>query len=184
MTRQATRTQLRKAAAPIWHTIYRHPFLVEVGRGILPREKFRFFITRDYLYLKEFTRVLCLGGAKARDLDTMNLFAQHPPPARRRPRREFGRARRCRPPLLLDLPGVGRRLRKRIPKHPLFARWIRAYAAPQFRHLVNEQLSLVDRLGRDASPREREQMTNHFVTSSRYERLFWDQAYRLAEWPL
>lgn len=40
------------------------------------------------------------------------------------------------------------------------------------------------RLGRDASPREREQMTNHFVTSSRYERLFWDQAYRLAEWPL
>lgn len=182
MTRQATRTQLRKAAAPIWHTIYRHPFLAEVGRGILPREKFRFFITQDYLYLKEFTRVLCLGGAKARDLDTMNLFAQHPPPARRRPRREFGRARRCRPPLLLDLPGGGEAAPQANPEasplRPLDP------GLCQFRHLVNEQLSLVDRLGRDASPREREQMTNHFVTSSRYERLFWDQAYRLAEWPL
>ena len=40
------------------------------------------------------------------------------------------------------------------------------------------------RTGREASPRERERMRNHFVLSSRYEYLFWfwDQAYRLAPW--
>ena len=77
---------------------------------------------------------------------------------------------------------VGRRLLRRIPREPLYARWIRAYAAPQFSRLVDDQLRLVDRLGREASPRERERMRNLFVLSSRYEYLFWDQAYRLAPW--
>jgi thiaminase/transcriptional activator TenA len=78
---------------------------------------------------------------------------------------------------------VGKRLLRRIPKDPLYARWIRAYAAPQFARLVEEQLRLVDRLGREASAGERERMTSHFILSSRYEHLFWDQAYRLAGWP-
>ncbi len=222
MARQATRTDLRRAATPIWEAIYRHPFVVEVGRGTLPREKFRFFISQDYLYLKEFTRVLCLGGAKARDLDTMQLFALHahntvlveravhtafarrlgltarqleaasPAPvtlAYTRHLLAIAHAGSLAELVAAVLPcywiyqEVGKRLLSRIPKDFLYARWIRAYAAPQFARLVNEQLRLADRLGQEASPAERERMTNHFVLSSRYEYLFWDQAYRLARWP-
>lgn len=222
MAGRAIRNELRSAAAPIWQAIYRHPFIVEMGQGILPKEKFRFFISQDYLYLKEFTRVLCLGGAKARDLDTMQLFALHahntvlveramhtvfarrlglsarqletttPGPvtvAYTRHLLSVAHAGSLAELVAAVLPcywiyqEVGKRLRHRIPKDPLYARWIRAYAAPQFARLVSEQLRLVDRLGRDASPGERERMTHHFVLSSRYEYLFWEQAYRLQGWP-
>jgi len=222
MARQEIRTDLRSAAAPIWQAIYRHPFVMEVGRGILPKEKFRFFISQDYLYLKEFTRVLCLGGAKARELDVMDLFALHahntvlveramhagfarrlgltarqleattPAPvtvAYTRHLLAVAHAGSLAELVAAVLPcywtyeEVGKRLLRRMPKDPLYARWIRAYAAPQFARLVDEQLRLVDRLGREVSPGERERMRNHFVLSSRYEYLFWDQAYRLVGWP-
>lgn len=49
---------------------------------------------------------------------------------------------------------------------------------------VVEQLTLVDRLGRAVGEAERERMREHFVTSSRYEYLFWNQAWKLEEWPL
>ncbi len=222
MARQAIRTELRSAAAPIWQAIYRHPFVVEMGRGILAKEQFRFFISQDYLYLKEFARVLCLGGAKARELDVVDLFALHAHNAvmvERAMHAGFARrlgltARQLEAtapapvtvaytrhllavahagslaelvaavlPCYWIYEAVGKRLLRRMPKDPLYARWIRAYAAPQFARLVDEQLRLADRLGREVSPGERERMRNHFVLSSRYEYLFWDQAYRLLGWP-
>ncbi len=48
---------------------------------------------------------------------------------------------------------------------------------------MHEQLRLVDQLGREASPGEGEQMTSHFMVSSRYESVLGDQAYRLVGWP-
>src|SRR3990172_10861725 len=71
------RQALRRAAAPMWQAIFRHPFIVEIGAGTLPREKFTFFICQDSLYLRDFARVLCLGGAKAQDRERMDLFARH-----------------------------------------------------------------------------------------------------------
>src|SRR4029450_1956034 len=35
------------------------------------------FIRQDYVYLFEFARVLCVGGSKAEDLDTLEMFAKH-----------------------------------------------------------------------------------------------------------
>lgn len=217
------RRELQQAAAAIWQAIYRHPFVVEVGRGTLSRDRFRFFICQDYLYLKEFTRVLCLGGAKARELPLMDLFALHahntvlveramhaifaqrlgltargleattPAPvtvAYTRHLLAVANAGSLAELVAAVLPcywiyrEVGKRLlRRRLPKDPLYARWIRAYAAQEFARLVDDQLRLVDRLGREAAPGERRRMTEHFLLSSRYEYLFWDQAYRLAQWP-
>jgi len=39
-------------------------------------------------------------------------------------------------------------------------------------------------IGAAAGSREKKLMTEHFVLSSRYEFMFWDQAYRLESWPL
>lgn len=68
---------LRQQTAGIWQAIYTHPFVLEVGQGTLARPAFEFFIRQDYLYLKEFARVLCLGGAKADTLDTLAMFTEH-----------------------------------------------------------------------------------------------------------
>ena len=69
--------RLRQQTAAIWQAIYTHPFVQEVGQGTLARAAFEFFIRQDYLYLKDFARVLCLGGAKADDLETLAMFTEH-----------------------------------------------------------------------------------------------------------
>ena len=69
--------QLRQQTTPIWEAIYAHPFVQEIGQGVLARPAFTYFIRQDYLYLQEFARVLCLGGSQADSLDTLAMFAEH-----------------------------------------------------------------------------------------------------------
>ena len=68
---------LKDAAQPIWEAILAHPYLKELGAGTLPHDRFLYFIRQDYLYLFEFARVLCAGGSRAEDLDTLEMFAKH-----------------------------------------------------------------------------------------------------------
>lgn len=66
---------LRAAADAIWEAQHRHPFVRGIGDGTLGRERFRFWIRQDYLFLVEYSRVLALAIARAPDLDTMRRFA-------------------------------------------------------------------------------------------------------------
>ena len=45
-------------------------------------------------------------------------------------------------------------------------------------------LDCVDRLAADIKPAERAAMTRHFVTTSRYEWMFWDMGLRRESWPI
>ncbi|MGL4951349.1 MAG: thiaminase II, partial [Mycoplasma sp.] len=42
--------------------------------GTLDKEKFKFYIIQDYLYLQDYIRVFAIGVAKAKTLETMKLF--------------------------------------------------------------------------------------------------------------
>jgi thiaminase/transcriptional activator TenA len=80
---------------------------------------------------------------------------------------------------------VGKRLYKDRPRKPkIYREWIETYAGEAFWHPVREQIHLADRLGAAASAREKKLMAEHFMLSSRYEFLFWEQAYRLESWPV
>lgn len=80
---------------------------------------------------------------------------------------------------------VGRRLYKRRPRKPqIYRAWIETYAGETFWHPVREQIQLMDKLGAAASSREKKVMAGNFVLSSRYEFMFWEQAYRLESWPV
>lgn len=68
---------LQHQTTRIWDAIYQHPFVQEVGQGTLARAAFTFFLRQDYLYLKDFARVLCLAAAKTVDLDTLAMFTEH-----------------------------------------------------------------------------------------------------------
>ena len=52
-----------------------HPFVTGVGDGTLPVEKFRYYVTQDYAYLIDYSRVLALASARAPRLDDMSWFA-------------------------------------------------------------------------------------------------------------
>lgn len=67
MTSQPLFTQLRTDAAPAWTRYTRHPFVLALGDGTLPREKFQAFLIQDYLFLVEYARAHMLLAYK---LDT------------------------------------------------------------------------------------------------------------------
>jgi len=80
---------------------------------------------------------------------------------------------------------VGRRMYRNRPRRPkIYRQWIETYASEGFWTPVREQIQLMDRLGAAASGSERKRMTAHFMLSSRYEFMFWDQAYRMESWPV
>jgi hypothetical protein len=48
---------LRALAAPIWKAQLHHPFVVALGKGTLPLQKFRYYILQDARYLEELAKV-------------------------------------------------------------------------------------------------------------------------------
>ena len=80
---------------------------------------------------------------------------------------------------------IGRRLYRNRPRKPkIYRQWIETYASEAFWQPVREQIQLMDRLGAAANSSEKKLMTAHFILSSRYEFMFWEQAYRLESWPV
>lgn len=71
----ATSAWLWQEAQPIFARILDHPFVRGLGDGSLPREKFRFYLCQDYVYLIAYCRVFALAAAKADDLETMRMFS-------------------------------------------------------------------------------------------------------------
>lgn len=73
----STVKRLLSAASDIWESYNRHPFVKGIEDGTLDREKFRFYIIQDYLYLEDYAKTFAVGVAKAKSLRTANLFAKY-----------------------------------------------------------------------------------------------------------
>ncbi|MBR5312442.1 MAG: thiaminase II [Clostridia bacterium] len=74
-----TTEKLLAAAAEIWKCYHGHPFVQGIKNGTLDKEKFRFYIIQDYLYLEDYAKTFAVGVAKAKSLRTANLFAKYIP---------------------------------------------------------------------------------------------------------
>jgi len=68
--------ELRDQSDRIWAGLHAHPFLSELGRGMLPLEKFRFFVEQDILYLPDFARCIATGAAKSATEAELGFFAK------------------------------------------------------------------------------------------------------------
>ena len=69
--------RLMAAVEELWVEYNRHPFIKGLENGNLDRDKFKYYIIQDYLYLLEYAKVFGIGIAKAKSLDTMRLFASY-----------------------------------------------------------------------------------------------------------
>jgi thiaminase/transcriptional activator TenA len=79
---------------------------------------------------------------------------------------------------------VGKALMSRGSPDPLYRRWIETYGAEEFGELVQAVLRLTDQLAETSTAEMRHSMKQHFVTTSRYEWMFWDMGYRREQWPV
>lgn len=67
--------ELHAAAGPLWAEQHGHPFLRGIGDGTLPESAFRFYVRQDFLFLRDYGRLLALGAARAPRLSQMARFA-------------------------------------------------------------------------------------------------------------
>lgn len=79
---------------------------------------------------------------------------------------------------------VGEALLAQGSPDPLYAKWIATYGDEAFQSVVRRVLALTDRLGEELSAAERRKVVEHFRTTSRYEWMFWDAAWRGERWPV
>jgi thiaminase/transcriptional activator TenA len=61
--------ELRKSVERKWQEVLEHPFLVELARGTLPREKFFYYLSQDDHYLEDMLATLGILVAKASTRD-------------------------------------------------------------------------------------------------------------------
>lgn len=67
--------ELYESAKNIWDSYYEHPFVKGIGDGSLQKEKFKFYIIQDYLYLLEYAKLFALGVIKSKTENDMKKFA-------------------------------------------------------------------------------------------------------------
>ena len=72
-----TTERLLHCTRDIWEGYHTHPFVRGIADGSLEEDKFRFYMIQDYIYLIDYAKVFALGVAKARDVETMRLFASY-----------------------------------------------------------------------------------------------------------
>ena len=60
----------------IWASYLEHPFVKGLGEGTLAKEKFQRWLTQDYVYLVEYSKLMALGVAKSTDLSMMRSFSK------------------------------------------------------------------------------------------------------------
>ena len=88
-------------------------------------------------------------------------------------------------PCMWGFSEIGQVLQARgLPAEPRYAKWILMYADAEFAALACWCRQLVDRLGTGADATARRRMADAFLTSSRWEYLFWDMAWRRETWPV
>ena len=58
-----------------WEKYNSHPFVQGLADGTLPKEKFKFFMIQDHLYLMQYAKVFAMGVLKSQREEDMRLFA-------------------------------------------------------------------------------------------------------------
>jgi len=79
---------------------------------------------------------------------------------------------------------VGKALLAKGSPDELYQRWIDTYGAEEFGQLVEAVLKVTNDLAEPLGSPARLAMKQHFITTSRYEWMFWEMGYRREAWPV
>ena len=69
-------------------------------------------------------------------------------------------------------------------EHSVYSQWVSPYMEGLLEDSTRAWREFVDREADEAGPQERQAMREAFLTSSRYEYLFWEMAYKGESWPV
>lgn len=67
-------------------------------------------------------------------------------------------------------------------EHPQYGEWVRMYQDDEFEAIADWLCAKLDELASTLGEAERKQLEDIFLTSSRFEYLFWDMSYQQSHW--
>lgn len=77
---------------------------------------------------------------------------------------------------------VGKALLQRSSPNAMHRKWIETYGGEDFNAIVEAVLDVTDRACEGLNPAQKKKVTEAFVTTSRYEWMFWNMGWTLEEW--
>ena len=216
---------LRKLAKPIWEAQLTHPFVVSLGKGTLPEQKFKYYILQDARFLGDLARVFSAGALRAPDSESalrLTKLAEETIVVERSLHEGYGARWKMTAKQMIAVPMaptnyaytrhmlavahsgsaaevmavalpcawiycvVGQHLLRKgpPPKHHPYRDWLMLYASPEFAEVQRWMRAKVDLWAKGAGRDERRRMEEAFVTSSRYEWMFWEMAWNEEKWPV
>jgi thiaminase (transcriptional activator TenA) len=216
-------TELWKSITSVYEAILSHPFLAGLADGTLDRERFKFYVVQDALYLRGFARALSVAAARASQDDWIVMFNEHAAGALKVERSlhesffkqwglgaeqvgatpmaptnlaytsfllattyggTFHEALAALLPCYWIYWEVGKELERKGSPEPLFQRWIATYASEEFGRLARAVIEATDLTAAQLLPCDLDAMRRCFVTTSRYEWMFWEMGWRRESWPV
>lgn len=79
---------------------------------------------------------------------------------------------------------VGKELLLKGSPDPLYRRWIDTYGGEEYAGIVRAALAIADRVGEGLDAEGRRAVGDRFLTTARYEWMFWEMGYRREAWPV
>jgi thiaminase (transcriptional activator TenA) len=211
---------LKAKASKVWEAGYNHPFVQELGKGTLDREKFKFYLLQDYLYLIQYAKVFAIAAVKSDTEELMTNFSTNQylilvdeMDVHREYMAGFGITREemlsVKPSLynsaytanMLAFGQTGglaevlaavfpcawtyadyaKRLKEQYPgclEGNFYKTWIESYSGAEFADSFEWFYDALDNLVSNMTDRQREKITDIFISSVEFEYLFWDMAYK------
>ena len=217
--------RLRSEYGYLWEKLFQHPFVLEMGQGSLPIEKFQFYVKQDYYFLIQYSKVLAIAAAKAPNLDLMSVFSDlltetintemdlhrsfaqkfdiskdsldNVEPAPITTAYTDYLLRVAYEGSLLDIiatllpcqwgyaeTGGYLKANGNLSSDNQYVPWIEMYTSKEFEVFVEQLKHNLDELVDGGGDSTYSGISDHFLTSTRYEYWFWDMSYNLYTWPV
>ena len=68
-----TTDKMLEATKELWKSYNEHPFVKGIQDGSLTKDKFKYYIMQDYLYLKEYAKVYAMALVKCENIEQMKF---------------------------------------------------------------------------------------------------------------
>ena len=211
---------LKAKASKVWEEGYHHPFVQELGKGTLDKEKFKFYLLQDYLYLIQYAKVFAIAAVKSDTEELMKNFSTsqylilaEEMNVHREYMAGFGITREqmvsVKPslynnaytanmiafgqtgglaeilaavfPCAWTYADYAKRLKERYAgclEGNFYKTWIENYAGDDFLKSFAWFYDALDNLVSNMTDRQRERITEIFISSVEFEYLFWEMAYK------
>lgn len=79
---------------------------------------------------------------------------------------------------------VGKALLEKGSPNAMYQKWVETYGGEDFNALVEAVLDVTDHACEDLNPSQEKKVMESFVTTSRYEWMFWNMGWTLERWPV